>query len=72
MKVAPTGRAKAVPGGVRFPISGGHIDPATAAGRIDHRGGLRLSAGGTRVVLKDYRVSVGKKITLRRRSAGRG
>jgi hypothetical protein len=64
VKVAPTGRAKAVKGGVRFPITGGHINPATAAGRIDHRGGLRLSAGGTRVVLKDYRVSVGKRITL--------
>ena len=33
---------------VRFPISGGAIDPASAAGRIDHRGGLRFSAGGKR------------------------
>lgn len=70
VKVAPTGRARVTPAGVRFPITGGRIDPATAAGRIDHRGGLRLSARGTRVVLKDYRVSVGKKITLSAKVGG--
>ena len=48
----------------RFPISGGSIDPRTAAGRIDHSGGLRLSAGGKRITLSDYRVAVGRKIML--------
>ena len=59
--VAPTGRARAGKAGVRFPITGGRIDPATAAGTIRHAGGLRFSAGG-------------KSLTLRRRgsvSAGR-
>jgi hypothetical protein len=64
VKVAPTGRARAAGGGVRFPISGGSIDPRTAAGRIDHSGGLRLSAGGKRITLSDYRVAVGRKIML--------
>jgi hypothetical protein len=64
VKVAPTGAATAQGRHVRFPISGGSIDPATAAGRIAHRGGLRLSAGGKRIVLKNYVVKVGKKITL--------
>lgn len=70
VKVTPTGRARAASGGVRFPITGGSIDPATAAGRIDHRGGLRFAAGGTRVVLKDYRVAVGKRIRLSARVGG--
>jgi hypothetical protein len=64
VQVAPTGRARAVRGGVRFPITGGTIDPATAAGRIDHRGGLRFSAGGKRITLSDYRVAVGRRINL--------
>ena len=68
--VAPTGRARVAGGGVRFPITGGSLDPATAAGTIRHSGGLRLSAGGTRVVLKDYRVAVGRTIRLSARVGG--
>ena len=47
-----------------FPISGGRIDPATAAGTINHAGGLRLAAGGTRVALRRFRVTVGKQLNL--------
>jgi hypothetical protein len=64
VKVAPTGPASAKGRHVTFPVTGGAIDPASAAGTIRHRGGLRLSAGGTRVTLKNYRVDVGRKITL--------
>lgn len=64
VKVAPTGPARAKGRKVTFPVSGGAIDPASAAGTIEHRGGLRLSAGGTRVTLKNYTVSVGRRITL--------
>ena len=64
VRVAPTGPATARGRHVRFPISGGAIDPATAAGTIRHRGGLRLSAGRTRVVLSNYVVRVGGRITL--------
>ena len=46
-------------GGVAFPITGGSIDPASAAGRIDHCGGLAFRAGGTRVALRNFRVHVG-------------
>jgi hypothetical protein len=62
--VSPTGRAKLRGGRARFPITGGSIDPADAAGTIRHAGGLRLAAGGTSVVLKDYRVTVGRRIGL--------
>jgi len=62
--LAPTGAASARGRHVRFPVSGGAIDPATAAGTIRHRGGLRLSAGGKRLVLKNYVVKVGRRITL--------
>ena len=44
VSVAPIGPAKAQGGGVAFPITGGSIDPASAAGRIDHSGGLALKA----------------------------
>ena len=64
VKVRPTGRAAAQGRHVRFPISGGAIDPASAAGRIEHRGGLRLSGGGRSITLKNYVVRVGKRITL--------
>ena len=62
VKVKPTGPARAAGRHVRFPITGGSIDPATAAGTIDHRGGLRLKAGKVKVKLDNYRVKVGAKI----------
>ena len=70
MKVKPTGPARAAGRHVRFPITGGSIDPATAAGTIDHRGGLRLKAGKVKVKLDNYRVKVGAKITLSARLGG--
>ena len=70
VKVKPTGPARAAGRHVRFPITGGSIDPATAAGTIDHRGGLRLKAGKVKVKLDNYRVKVGAKITLSARLGG--
>jgi hypothetical protein len=64
VSVTPTGRAKASSAGVAFPISGGRIDPATAAGTIRHTGGLRLRAGGTRVTLSDFTIAVRKTPTM--------
>jgi hypothetical protein len=64
VKVSPTGRATAKGRHVTFPITGGAIDPASAAGTIAHKGGLKLKAGKTSVTLKDYVVKVGPRITL--------
>jgi len=64
VRVSTTGNAKARGRHVQFPINGGAIDPATAAGTIRHSGGLRFAAGGTRVTLKNYVVKVGGRITL--------
>jgi hypothetical protein len=69
--VSPTGRAKLRDRAATFPITGGSIDPASGAGTIRHAGGLRLRAGGTSVVLKDYRVTVGRQINLSAK-AGKG
>jgi hypothetical protein len=69
--VSPVRPAKVRGGGVAFPISGGSIDPASAAGRIDHRGGLTLRAGGSRVTLKDFRVHVGAKRAILTARAGK-
>jgi len=51
-------------GGISFPIIGGRIDPATAAGAIEHSGGLELSAGGTHVRLTRFRVTVAAHSSL--------
>lgn len=72
VSVTPVSGARAAGGAIRFPITGGEIDPATAAGTITHRGGLRLRAGRTRVVLAQPRVAVGRRILLSARvGAGR-
>ncbi|MTD45095.1 hypothetical protein GKE82_12530 [Conexibacter sp. W3-3-2] len=70
VSVAPTGRATAGSAGVRFPITGGELDPASAAGVIRHTGGLRLSAGRTRVTLSDFTVAVNKAPTMSARVNG--
>ena len=56
VSVAPAGAARATGARVRFPVSGGRIDPATGAGRLDHRGGLRFSAAGRSVRLSALRI----------------
>ena len=57
VSVAPIRPAKVGhSGAVRFPITSGAIDPSTAAGVINHSGGLRLSAGGTVVRLRNFRI----------------
>ena len=63
--VAPIDPARARGMRLRFPVTGGRIDPATAAGVIRHGGGLRLSAGGTRVALRRFQVTTtGGQINL--------
>lgn len=64
--VSPTKPAKAGKAGIAFPVTGGRIDPATAAGTIRHSGGLRLKAGRTTVRLSDFNVNtVNKGVTAK-------
>ena len=58
VSVTPITPAKAGSKGVSFPITGGTIDPATAAGTITHSGGLQLRAGATRVRLTSFTIGV--------------
>jgi len=46
--------------GYRFPISGGHVDAATLAGRINHTGGLRFVnlANGKQLSLTRFRIVI--------------
>ncbi len=62
--VTPITPAKAGSKGVSFPITGGAIDPATAAGTITHSGGLQLRAGATRVRLTSFIIGVDKTPSL--------
>jgi hypothetical protein len=57
---------------VAFPITGGSIDPATAAGRISHSGGLALRAGGARDALRNFRVHVGSRRAILTARVGKG
>ena len=68
--VKATGPAQASGRKVRFPVVGGEINPATAAGRFAHRGGLRFKAANIKVKLDNYIVKVGTKITLSARVNG--
>ncbi|HEY6781255.1 MAG TPA: hypothetical protein VI111_09880, partial [Thermoleophilaceae bacterium] len=64
VKVAVDKPAAAGAKGIAFPISGGAIDPATGAGRVDHKGGLTFKAGRTKVGLSAFVVKVGKRSSL--------
>ena len=60
--VAPVSPATARKGGrVAFPITGGELNPKTAAGVINHSGGLSITAGETTVSLTNFRIKVGKR-----------
>jgi hypothetical protein len=61
LSVAPVGPAKAAGTRISFPVTGGAIDPATAAGRVAHSGGLAFSAGGTTVRVTDFVVRTDRR-----------
>lgn len=61
LSVTPVGPAKASGTRVSFPVTGGAIDPATAAGRIVHSGGLAFTAGGTTVRATNFVVRTDRK-----------
>lgn len=58
VSVAPISPAKAGRSGISFPITGGNIHPSTAVGRIEHSGGLRFSAGGKKLDVRNFNVRV--------------
>ena len=64
VSVTPIAPAKAGAKGVSFPITGGSINPATAAGTITHSGGLQLRAGGTKVRLTSFTIGVDRTPTI--------
>ena len=72
VSVAPINPAKVKGNGIAFPITGGSINAASAAGTINHSGGLAFRAGGTRVALKNFRVHVGSKRAILTAKVGSG
>lgn len=64
VSVAPVRPASARGTRVSFPISGGAINPATLAGTINHRGGLRFRANGRSVRLTAFRIRGGRLSAL--------
>lgn len=58
--VTPSKPASVKSGSVVFPVSGGSIDPATAKGTIDHKGGLTLKMGKTKVALTAISLNTSK------------
>jgi hypothetical protein len=53
--------AKTRAGALVFPIGGGAIDPANAKGTIDHKGGVTLAMGRTKVALRAIVLNTGKR-----------
>jgi hypothetical protein len=70
VSVAPVGPARAAGTRVSFPITGGRLDPQTAAGRVNHSGGLALSAGGTTVRLTNFIVRTDRDRPILTAAAG--
>lgn len=70
LSVAPVGPARVSGGAIAFPITGGTIDPATAAGRVAHSGGLAFSAGGTTVRVTNFVVRTDRRTPVLTAAAG--
>jgi hypothetical protein len=61
VKVTPVKPASVVKGQISFPITGGNLNPATAAGTIRHSGGLRFQAGKRKLVVRNFTVNTVKR-----------
>lgn len=60
VKVGLVGNAKAGSGGIGFPVTGGAIRPENLRGSVSHSGGLRFSAGGKSLTLRNFRYTIRK------------
>jgi hypothetical protein len=58
IEAGPVDPARAVGGGLSFPISGGKVAVDGFAGAIRHAGGIRLSKGSTNVELTSFTINV--------------
>jgi hypothetical protein len=63
VSIAPLAPSRARGTRVSFPITGGSIDPRTAAGVVRHSGGLAISSHGTTVRLRNFSVDT-RRATL--------
>jgi hypothetical protein len=61
VRVAPVKPASVVKGAISFPITGGTLDPTSAAGSITHSGGLRFRAGKSSLVVRNFTVDTVKR-----------
>jgi hypothetical protein len=59
--VEPVGPAAPSGAGIAFPVTGGEADPATLIGSVRHSGGLRFTAGGKSLVVKNFTYTVNSK-----------
>jgi len=64
--VAPgvIGPATAGADGLRFPITGGTVDPTTLFGQVRHSGGISLTRGSTVVRLRDFVIDLDESPSL--------
>lgn len=54
--VKPVFGAKASGATLSFPIEGGKVDAKTLAGKIQHDGGIRFSAGGKSLTVQEFEI----------------
>jgi hypothetical protein len=67
---SPINPASAVGARFRFPITGGKVDAKTLAGQIRHRGGIRLSAGATKLKLRRFFINIDSRPNLTAKVSG--
>jgi hypothetical protein len=67
--VAPVKPARVAGGGIAFPITKGDVTLPTK-GSITHRGGLRFSAGGSSLVVRNFVIRLGRSPHLTARAGG--
>jgi hypothetical protein len=61
---SPVGPADARGARFEFPIAGGKLNAQTLAGKIRHRGGIRLSAGSKHLDLRRFTIKIDSKPNL--------
>jgi hypothetical protein len=67
---SPTGAAYTRRSRFSFPITRGEVDAETLAGQIRHRGGIRLSADGTRLKLRRFFINIDSQPDLTAKVGG--
>lgn len=66
VSVSPTGDAHPSGSKIAFPITGGSLDTKTLAGKVEHSGGLKFTAGKASLGVEDFVIDTAKGVLTAR------